>query len=116
MARDANDILRERGVDGLRQEWDEATPGRVLNGGHAAPLFKPIDTFCAEYEPLAHTIEPIIRSSSINTLTARTGHGKTGFLVSASFAVAQPGKTFLAGPSKAVASRISRPKIPTTRG
>jgi RecA-family ATPase len=38
--------------------------------------------------PLAYAIEPILRASSLYTLTARTGHGKTAFLVVAALAIA----------------------------
>jgi AAA domain len=50
--------------------------------------FKTLADFCREYVPLDYSIEGILRTSSLYTLTARTGHGKTAFLVAASFAVA----------------------------
>jgi 5S rRNA maturation endonuclease (ribonuclease M5) len=49
--------------------------------------FKELAAFCGEYVPLAYAIEPIIRASSLYTLTARTGHGKTAFLVIVSLAI-----------------------------
>jgi hypothetical protein len=57
---------------------------------------KTIGEFCAEYEPLSYAIEPIIRSSSVYTLTARTGAGKTAFLVIAALSIAT-GRTDLLG-------------------
>ena len=40
----------------------------------AAPIiFKSAATFAAEYVPLRYTIEPILRSASIYTITAKTG-------------------------------------------
>lgn len=50
--------------------------------------FKTAASFSAEYVPLSYAIEPIIRSSSLYTLTARTGAGKTAFNVVAAMAVA----------------------------
>jgi hypothetical protein len=49
---------------------------------------KTAEAFCREYVPLNYVIEPIIRSNALYTLTARTGHGKTGFLIAAALAVA----------------------------
>ncbi|MFO1125105.1 MAG: AAA family ATPase [Methylocystis sp.] len=76
--------------------WAYEPPGELIhvaNGRAAeapvAPLiFKTAATFAGEYVPLAYTIEPFLRSSSLYALTARTGAGKTGFLVVAMLAVA----------------------------
>jgi len=55
----------------------------------AAPIiFKNAAAFAAEYVPLRYTIEPILRSASIYTITAKTGAGKTAFNVVAALAVA----------------------------
>jgi AAA domain len=43
--------------------------------------------FCAEYAPLSYAIEPIVRSRSLYTLTAKTGAGKTALMVAAGLAV-----------------------------
>lgn len=43
--------------------------------------------FCAEYVPLSYAVEPIIRSRSLYTLTAKTGAGKTALMVAAGLAV-----------------------------
>jgi hypothetical protein len=51
-------------------------------------VFKTAAAFCAEYVPLSYTIEGIVRSASLYTLTARTGAGKTAFNVVAALAVA----------------------------
>jgi hypothetical protein len=54
-----------------------------------APIvFKNAAAFAAEYVPLSYAIEPIIRSASLYTLTAKTGAGKTAFNVVAALAVA----------------------------
>jgi hypothetical protein len=53
-----------------------------------AVVFKSAAAFCAEYVPLNYTIEGIVRSASLYTLTARTGAGKTAFNVVAALAVA----------------------------
>jgi uncharacterized membrane protein len=54
----------------------------------ARVVFKSAATFCAEYVPLAYTIEFFVRSASIYTMTAKTGAGKTAFNVVAALAVA----------------------------
>jgi hypothetical protein len=54
----------------------------------ARVVFKSAVTFCAEYVPLAYTIEPFVRSASIYTMTAKTGAGKTAFNVVAALAIA----------------------------
>src|SRR5262249_43871424 len=72
-------------------DWAKKNPPRCKENEHAPPLaigFKTLAEFCREYLPLAYAIEPILRTSSLYTLTARTGHGKTAFLVIAAFAVA----------------------------
>jgi hypothetical protein len=51
-------------------------------------VFKSAAAFTAEYVPLRYTIESLLRSTSLYALTARTGAGKTGFLVVAMLAVA----------------------------
>jgi hypothetical protein len=50
--------------------------------------FKTLADFCREYVPLAYAIEPLLRTSALYTLTARTGHGKTAFLIVAALAIA----------------------------
>jgi hypothetical protein len=44
--------------------------------------------FCNEYEPISYAVEPFIRSSSLYTLTAKTGAGKTALLIIMALAVA----------------------------
>jgi AAA domain len=64
------------------------TGERVVAFDPPAPVaFKTAARFCGEYVPLSYTIEPIIRSASLYTLTA-TGAGKTAFNVVAALAVA----------------------------
>lgn len=53
-----------------------------------AVTFKAVANFCDEYSALSYCIEPIVRSSSIYSVTAKTGGGKTGFFVAAGLAVA----------------------------
>jgi len=66
----------------------------ALPDGHnakasAPPVkFKTLADFCREYVPLAYSIEPLLRTSSLYSLTARTGHGKTAFLIAAALALA----------------------------
>lgn len=52
------------------------------------PRFKTLAAFCAEYVPLAYSVEPILRSGSLYTLTARTGAGKTAWIIMCALAVA----------------------------
>jgi RecA-family ATPase len=54
---------------------------------HRAKL-KTAAEFCSEYVPLSYAVEPLIRSRSLYTLTARTGAGKTALLVAIGLAVA----------------------------
>ena len=49
---------------------------------------KRLDVFLAEYEPLEYALEPIVRTGSLYTLTARTGAGKTAWLLSVALALA----------------------------
>jgi hypothetical protein len=50
--------------------------------------FKTAAAFCAEYEPICYVVEPFIRSSSLYTLTAKTGVGKTALFIIMALAVA----------------------------
>jgi hypothetical protein len=50
--------------------------------------FKTAAAFASEYVPLSYTIEPLLRSASLYTLTARAGAGKTALNVVAALAVA----------------------------
>jgi hypothetical protein len=61
-------------------------PGAGL-GATAAPLFRSAQAFCAEYVPLSYVVEPIIRTASIYTVTAKTGAGKTAFATVLALAV-----------------------------
>jgi hypothetical protein len=59
------------------------------NGGAPPPVkLKTAAEFCAEYAPLSYAIEPMIRSRSIYSLTAKTGAGKTALMVAIALAVA----------------------------
>ncbi|KAF0134888.1 MAG: ATPase [Methylocystaceae bacterium] len=71
--------------ESVRRDFDE----RIHVEQPATPLkFKSAAAFVREYVPLAYTIEPLLRSSSLYTLTAKTGAGKTAFLIVAALAVA----------------------------
>ncbi|RYB01301.1 AAA family ATPase, partial [Lichenibacterium ramalinae] len=72
----------------------EPPPGRFADDTVAVtptavrvPL-KRLDAFLAEYEPLEYAVEPIVRTGSLYTLTARTGAGKTAWLISLALALA----------------------------
>lgn len=71
-----------------------AQPRNAINGKDVElldaprPKFKTLEDFCQAYEPLSYIVEGIIRSGTLYTLTAKTGHGKTGWLVTAALAVA----------------------------
>ncbi len=59
-----------------------------VNDPEPVVSFKTAAAFVGEYVPLSYTIEPMLRSASLYTLTARTGAGKTAFNVVAALAVA----------------------------
>ena len=61
---------------------DYEPPGEPIAPQRPAE-FKAALLFCAAYTPLSYALEPLIRSSSIYTLTAKTGSGKTAFLIRA---------------------------------
>ena len=74
------------------EKWSEADDGRFLAEGQpvTAPppaRLKRLDAFLAEYEPPDYVLEPIVRTGSLYSLTARTGAGKTAWLISVSLAV-----------------------------
>jgi hypothetical protein len=52
------------------------------------PQFKTVGSFAAEFEAVAYIIESIVRTRTVYCLTAKTGVGKTGWLVAAALAVA----------------------------
>jgi hypothetical protein len=89
---DANDILRADGADALREAFDASTreARTAANGAQrrSPAKVKTVAEFCAEYSPLTYAIEPTVRSRSLYTLTARTGAGKTAFMVASALAVA----------------------------
>jgi RecA-family ATPase len=66
---------------------DYEPPGEPIEAA-AAVEFRMAAAFCAEYVPISHVVEPFIRSSSLYTLTARTGAGKTALLIIMALAVA----------------------------
>jgi len=75
----------------IGREWNDAPSWRP--NGHDVKVppqveFKTLADFCREYVPLAYAVEPLLRTSALYTLTARTGHGKTAFLIVAALAIA----------------------------
>ena len=81
-----------RGPDDGRPFFDDAMAslgerGRAPSVVRPA-IFKSAETFCAEYVPLRYVVEPIIRTASVYTVTARTGSGKTALAVIIALAVA----------------------------
>jgi len=52
------------------------------------PKFRTFEQFIAEYAPLSYVVDGMIVGGNLYTLTARTGHGKTVLLASASIAIA----------------------------
>ncbi len=63
--------------------------GALNRGGPATALnFKSAAKFASEYVPLAYVVEPIIRSGSLYTLSAKTGGGKTALNIVTALAVA----------------------------
>lgn len=52
------------------------------------PTVRNLSTFMTEYQPMAYVVERIVKSGSIYTVTAKTGAGKTAWLVVTSLAVA----------------------------
>ena len=48
---------------------------------------KSLAQFLGEYVPLSYALEPIVRTGSLYTLTARTGAGKTAWMISTALAV-----------------------------
>ena len=73
-------------VDVGSQRWD-SVPALGQLVVPRVPL-KRLDVFLAEYEPLEYAVEPIVRTGSLYTLTARTGAGKTAWLISLALALA----------------------------
>ena len=66
--------------------FDESFPAQEEP---AAPIhFKRLDVFLSEYVPLSYVIEPIVRTGSLYSLTAKTGAGKTAWMIAAALAVA----------------------------
>ena len=60
---------------------------RQADAKQAAIGFVTAAEFCRAYEPISYAIEPFVRSGSLYTVTAKTGSGKTGLLVSSALAV-----------------------------
>lgn len=66
--------------------WDDAA--QIADLDLVRVPLKTFGQFISEYAPLAYAIEPIARTGSLYTLTAKTGAGKTAWMISASMAVA----------------------------
>ena len=90
-------MTRRHGPDEFRDfyEPEDAEPqerGAPPHGEIILPeapaTFKTAKKFCDEYTPLSYAVEPFVRSSSLYTLTAKTGSGKTALLIITALAVA----------------------------
>jgi len=79
-------MTQEQSAHHDEQAWDRWSPNGARSPGQ--PIFQPLDNFVRAYEPLSYVIDGVVRSGSLYTLTARTGHGKTGILVGAALAIA----------------------------
>jgi hypothetical protein len=66
----------------------DAGPEQSREPPRGPRYFKTIAEFCREFEPPSYAIDGIIRSSSLYSLTAKTGAGKTSLLVAITLAVA----------------------------
>ena len=63
-----------------REEADRAAPP-------PGSRFVSAEMFCRGYEPVSYAVEPFVRSGSLYSLTAKTGAGKTGLLVTTGLAI-----------------------------
>jgi AAA domain len=61
--------------------WFDAQPGRVTQ------KFKSLAEFLAEYKPLRYIVDRLLAAGGVYTLTGRTGHTKTAFLVIVALAI-----------------------------
>jgi hypothetical protein len=68
-------------LDAQPELWPREARTEAKRPTAPAVIFKDVAAFCGEYAPLAYTIEGIVRSGSLYTLTGKTGDGKTGFNV-----------------------------------
>jgi len=81
--RDANDILREEGTDGLRARIDAAgSPQGTFR------LLKSQQEFLAGFVPPDYLVDGVLQRRFIYSLTARTGDGKTAVALLLSRSVA----------------------------
>jgi hypothetical protein len=79
---------RPNGANHRRQACAASDAAKIKDEGDAPAQFKTVAAFCAEYVPISYAVEPFIRSSSLYTLTAKTGAGKTALLIIMALAVA----------------------------
>ena len=61
--------------------------GSTPNPGRATQKFMSLAEFLAEYKPLRYIVDCLLAAGGVYTLTGRTGHAKTSFLVIAALAV-----------------------------
>ena len=62
-------------------------PGPGRGETREKPRFRTLQEFCAEYTPIAHVVDGLLFAGSLYTLTARTGVGKTAWLISTAIAI-----------------------------
>lgn len=80
------EALKELGVERLPPILGTEIPPPLSEAEYRATIdvrtvLKSAAAFCGEYEPVSYVVEPFIRSSSLYTLTARTGAGKTALFI-----------------------------------
>ena len=75
-----------------RQERETRARGRPKGAGREAPLypeprFRTVREFCGEYKPVAEVVGGgVLQSGGLYTLTAKTGTGKTSWMVTTALA------------------------------
>ena len=75
MTRDANDIVRDEGVDALRTKFDEAGP--QANGQDHHGLILSSRQFVEGFVPPDYLVDRILQRRFVYSLTGTTGSGKT---------------------------------------
>jgi hypothetical protein len=81
-------------------DLDYQPPGEAVRAGEGPKekrqvKFKTLADFIGEFRPISYRVEPILRSSSLYTLTAKTGAGKTALLTIMALAIATGRKDIL---------------------
>ena len=104
---------RPNGVNRPGQAGSTGDAAMVKDEGATPARFKTVAAFCTEYVPISHVVEPFIRSSSLYTLTARTGRARRRY--SSSWRWPSPPaevRSFWAARSREAASPLSWLRTP----